>query len=415
MPTPVSDASPRDPSGAEHAEPGVGSVIGPLTAGKIAHGGHVVARHEGRVVFVRHALPGEVVTVRLTDLSQPRFWRGDVETVLEASPERVVPPCPVASLCGGCDFQHATPQMQADLKRAVVAEQLERLAGVPWDGEVERPANPVSGDPLLGWRTRVRYSVAGGVPGLLAHRSHELVPLPETGCLIAHPDGPTRDELRALAAAKGDGDLLAVVADDRSLVLTGEGRGPLVRQRLGEVDYAVAADGFWQVHPAAAQVLSETVLDFLEPKPGETALDLYCGVGLFAGQLAAHGVRVSGVEVSRDAVDLARRNVPSGRFRAAPVERALRDLPRSADLVVLDPPRAGAGAAVVGAVADRRPRAVAYVACDPAALARDLALFARRDYLLAQLRAFDLFPMTHHVECVALLQPRVLVDTPEVG
>lgn len=182
----------------------------------------------------------------------------------------------------------------------------------------------------------------------------------------------------------------------------------------------MAGDGFWQVHPAAADLLTEAVLEGLRPEPGETALDLYCGVGLFAGALVDRGCRVTGVESSRSAIEAARRNLAdarsSVRLLADRVDRALsrrpgrgrgrtrgNPLPQRVDLVVLDPPRSGAGRDVVSQVVRRRPRAIAYVACDPAALARDLGYFLRSGYRLDGLRAFDLFPMTHHLECVALI------------
>lgn len=176
-----------------------------------------------------------------------------------------------------------------------------------------------------------------------------------------------------------------------------------MQQKVLGRTYTVAATGFWQVHPAAAETLSNAVLDGLRPEAGERAMDLYCGVGLFAGALVDAGCMVLGVEAGRSAVELARRNVPEAEFLSMPVERADRELPDWADLIVLDPPRKGAGARVVGDIVARQPRAIAYVACDPAALARDLATFAHEGYEATSIRGFDLFPMTHHVECVAIL------------
>jgi tRNA/tmRNA/rRNA uracil-C5-methylase (TrmA/RlmC/RlmD family) len=175
----------------------------------------------------------------------------------------------------------------------------------------------------------------------------------------------------------------------------------------------VSGAGFWQVHPGAAQVLVDAVLDAADPQPGEHALDLYCGVGLFAAGLASRvgsEGTVLGVEGEGRAVADARRNLhdlPWVRLEHAPVASVLTggDRPARADVVVLDPPRTGAGREVVEAVAALRPRVVVYVACDPAALARDVATAAEAGYRLAGLRAFDLFPMTHHVECVATLVP----------
>lgn len=393
------------------ATPREGDVLGPVRIDAVAHGGHFVGRHEGRVLFVRGTMIGELVMVRLTDTSKARFWLGEAAEVLEASPDRVVPPCPIAGVCGGCDFQHLTASAQRRLKGLVVVEQLQRLAhvdaeeltGVTFENLVE-PADLDDPDALLGWRTRMRYRTMDAGLAMLQHHSNDLVALPDEVCLIASPEATGPIVARHAADADGGG-LLAVVSDDAVTVLpTDAPDAPLVHQDVDGVDYEVAADGFWQVHPLSAQVLARAVVSALDVRPGERALDLYCGVGLFAGQLAAEGAEVFGVEANPGAVDLARRNVPTGRFRCAGVERMTRDLP-DVDVVVLDPPRKGAGARVVRAVAGLGARAIAYVACDPASLARDVATFADEGWELVGLRAYDLFPMTHHVECVALLEP----------
>ncbi len=385
-----------------------GQLIGPLEVGPIAHGGHWVARHEGRVVFVRHALAGERVMVRLTDTSHASFWRGDAVEVLEPSPHRVSAPCPIAHRCGGCDLQHVDPAAQSGLKTQVLRDQLTRLSRVEPALVEAVEVEPV--EPVVGWRTRMQYRTARDADGrtrvgLRAHRSHEVVPLPDHGCLIAAP-GPSVEELVQVAEAH-QAEVVQVVAADPPTVLADRqvirGADVVAHAVLGRRD-RVRADGFWQVHPRAAEVLVGTVLRMLEPRPGERALDLYCGVGLFAGALVDAGAEVVGVETSRSAVALARENVPEARFIAAPLERALARLPRRVDLVVLDPPRAGAGAKVVRHVAGLGARAIVHVGCDPASFARDLGLFERAGYRTTQLRAFDLFGMTHHFESVALLQ-----------
>jgi tRNA/tmRNA/rRNA uracil-C5-methylase (TrmA/RlmC/RlmD family) len=375
--------------------------------GPVAHGGHCVARlpePDARVVFVRHALPGERVVVEITEGTDgDRFWRGDAVRVDVPSPDRVEPPCPYAGpgLCGGCDFQHAALPAQRDLKTAVVREQLVRLghldAGSDLVTGLQVEAVPVAGraDDGLRWRTRQRYAVLpDGRPAMRAHRSHELVAVDD--CLIAAEGArPTH---------AGDG------------VSVGEGaqrpsRDPVTHEVvLGETSlpFSVAADGFWQVHPEAPRVLVGTVLEMLDPQPGERALDLYAGVGLFARFVGeATGARVVAVEADRAACRHAKANLAaleSASVECGPTDRVLRSgLDEPFDLVVLDPPREGAKRGVVEQVVDRRPRAVAYVACDPAALGRDVAIFAEHDYELTAVRAFDLFPMTSHVEVVALL------------
>jgi tRNA/tmRNA/rRNA uracil-C5-methylase (TrmA/RlmC/RlmD family) len=374
-----------------------------VEVGPVAHGGHCVARipaesqpgsrtepgepARDRVVFVRHALPGERVVLEITEGGDgDTFWRGDAVEVLEASPDRVPAPCPYAQPggCGGCDFQHVAPAAQRELKAAVVREQLSRLAGLDLDVEVEVVP------PTLRWRTRMQYvALPDGRRGLHAHRSEEVVAVDD--CLID--------------AGRSDGGSDHTVGDPSF---------ETVGTSYGEHEFSVAPDGFWQSHVEAPRVLVETVMRALRPAPGERVLDLYAGVGLFAAFLAdAVGPtgKVVAIEGSREACRHARDNLTRDRVRGATtvehgtVERVLAvSYDEPFDLVVLDPPREGARRKVVEQIVDRAPRAVAYVACDPAALARDLATFAGLGYPLRQLTAFDLFPMTHHVECVALLE-----------
>ena len=359
--------------------------------GPVAHGGHCIVRlpePESRVVFTRHCLPGETVVLEITEGTEgDSFWRADAVEVVTASPDRVVAPCRFAGpgLCGGCDFQHVSVPAQRELKAAVVREQLTRLAKL--DGPLldDLVVEEVPGAPDgLHWRTRMQYvDLLDGRRGMRAHRSQTVIPIDE--CLIAAP------------GAREDGGVRETIIES-----------------AGGREFQVEADGFWQVHPGAADALVETVLDFLAPVAGEKALDLYAGVGLFAAFLAdrvGESGRVVAVEADAQACRNARNNL--GPFKRAsvsmgPVERVLVEtLHEPFDLVVLDPPREGARRKVVDQVVDRAPRAVAYVACDPAALARDIAIFAEHGYRLTRLRSFDLFPMTHHVECVALLENRL--------
>jgi tRNA/tmRNA/rRNA uracil-C5-methylase (TrmA/RlmC/RlmD family) len=346
--------------------------------GPVAHGGHCVSRlPDGRVVFVRHAIPGERVVLEVTEGTDgDRYWRADAVEVLTRSADRVPAPCPVAGpgLCGGCDFQHVAPASQRGLKAEVVAEQLRRLAGL----DVPVVVEPVPGDDDgLRWRTRARFvHLADGRRAMRKHRSHELVPIDDCLITAAGAEAPRSAETVTAAGVRHD--------------------------------FVVAEDGFWQVHPGAPRVLVETVLELLDPQPDERVLDLYAGVGLFAAFLADRvgSSQVVAVEGHPGAARDATGNLPQGvRVLRGDVARVLAaTLDEPFDLVVLDPPREGARRKVVTQVVDRSPRAVAYVACDPAALARDVATFAEHGYTLATLRAFDLFPMTHHVECVAVLE-----------
>ncbi len=382
-----------------------------LTVGPVAHGGHCVARHDGRVVFVRHALPGERVRAVVTEGHfGSSFWRADAVQVLEASPDRVEPPCPWAGpgRCGGCDFQHVGLPAQRELKAAVVREQLSRLAGLDREVVVEAVAGDEEG---LAWRTRVRWAVDDdGRPGLRRHRSHAVVPVDH--CRIAHPlvdaAGVAGRSWPGVAAVE-----VAVAPGTGQTLVLPDGRGPgALDETVAGMSFRVTGGGFWQVHPGAARTLLDAVLAGLDPLPGDVALDLYGGVGLFAAGLADRvgpTGRVTCVESGRVAVDDARHNLagqPSVRVERGRADHVLRRVHlRRADIVVLDPPRSGAGRTVVDLLSRLGARRIAYVACDPAALARDLRWFGERGYGLDALRAFDLFPMTHHVECVAVLAP----------
>jgi tRNA/tmRNA/rRNA uracil-C5-methylase (TrmA/RlmC/RlmD family) len=422
-----------------------------VVAGEVAHGGWCVARLDGSgpVVFVRHTLPGERVRARVTEVTS-RFARADAVQILAAAPGRVEPPCPYAHPggCGGCDWQHASLPAQRALKAAVVEQQLLRIAHIERVVTVEalpgdRPGDP---DPGLGWRTRVTFAVRpDGLAGLRAHRSHHVVEIDD--CLIAHPrirdlnvtrrrwprarsveavtgtGGPERAVIVTGARPPGAGtkaqdDLPAesVLGQVRGRTTVYRGR-PYLSERAAGRDWRVSAPGFWQVHPAVAGTLADAVLDALRPQPGDTALDLYCGAGLFTGVLAAAvgpDGAVAGVEWDRAAVRDARRNLrdtPWASVYQGDVGQVLArhqpDLP-PARLTVLDPPRTGVSRDVIDYLARPVPgagpgRRIAYVSCDPATLARDIGLLIPHGWRLDALRAFDAFPMTHHVECLATL------------
>jgi tRNA/tmRNA/rRNA uracil-C5-methylase (TrmA/RlmC/RlmD family) len=371
-----------------------------LDVGPIAHGGHCVARSEGRVVFVRHALPGERVLAIVDEDAGGSFCRADAVSVLEASPHRVPAPCPWARAggCGGCDLQHAAPAAQRALKAEVLAEQLRRLAGIELAVEVEElPGGP------LGWRHRVRLAVDDeGRAGLRAHRSHDVLPIDD--CPLA-PAGALPP---VLAAGHEPGTEVEVVADADGAVHAGAA-GPVVQRAAGR-EWRLSPGVFWQVHPALPDALAAVVGKWADAPAGGIAWDLYGGVGLFAAVLAGQvgpGGAVTVVESSRQAVADGRAalaDLSQVHWRAGRVENVLGGLSGRPDVVVADPPRRGLGRALVDALCERAPRRVVHLACDPAALARDVALFAGRGYRLAELRAFDAFPMTHHFECVALLE-----------
>ncbi len=374
---------------------------------------------DGRVVFVRHALPGELVRLKITDRSR-NFARADAVEILEASPERVAAPCPYAHPggCGGCDLQHATGAAQLAWKASVVSEHLRRIAGVERDVIVEDV-----GVDARGSRTRLRCAVDGGRLALRAARSHDLVAV--DACWIA--DERLRPafasawpiahevELRAI----GEGEPFAVVRRDsphgviaETRDLDGQPVPSTVRSRVtvAGVDFLISPLSFWQSHRAAPKTLVDAVASLAAPRAGDTVVDLFSGVGLFAIPLARSvgpSGHVTAVESSPESAEDARDNaraLTNLTVREWSVSaRSVNDTVGPDDLVVMDPPRHGLSHGVAPALIRRRPRRMIYVSCDAATFSRDLKIFLSGGYTLSDLRVFDLFPMTEHVELVALL------------
>ena len=381
-----------------------------VTIEKVAHGGHFIARHDGAVIFVRHAIPGENCTIQITSTGSS-FNRADVVSVEAPSEFRVEAPCSFANRngCGGCDFQHISVDHQRTLKSDVIAEQFSRIAKMDLRVEVEEVGESTH------WRTRaIATTDRNGKLGFFKSRSHSIAPV--TDCIIC-VEGMNFSEI-ASRDLKGDVrvEINASNTGERSIALAptrGEEKarlteGPAVLHEnvLGR-DLEVSQESFWQSHKKAPEVLSQAVLEFAQLKSGEHVLDLYGGVGLFSAAIIdAVGPtgHVDLIEGSKVATADAARNFAAFSNITIATGDVAKLLPRitAADVVVLDPPRDGAGKEVVAHIARLAPRAIVYVACDPAALARDTSYLADHSYSLVKVRAFDLFPMTHHIECVAL-------------
>lgn len=359
-----------------------------------ADAGQCVGRTDGRVVFVRGALPGETVEVEVTE-ELSRFWRGRAVAVQQPHPHRVEPPCPWFGACGGCDWMHADPAEQLRIKSDVLQQTLRRIGGIDAEVSVRSLGRQT------GWRTRVTLHVDGkGRAGFFAHGTHDVVPVAH--CLQA-ADGLALDEVLSQTWPGVETMQVSSSAAGRSLIAGARRFGP--DEHYDDVlgrRFHRAVDGFWQSHVDAAEVLSGAVRELIEPV--SSVVDLYAGVGLFGLTVldVLPGASVTLVEGDRVAARFARRNA-AGAARVLAID-VRRWRPDPADLVVLDPPRAGAGAKVVAAVADAAPATVIYVSCDPATLARDLKLFAGRGYKVDHIEGFDIFPATAHVETVVRLR-----------
>lgn len=397
-----------------------------IEVSKIAHGGIAVGRLDGRVVFVTDAVPGETVVARISDDRKKSFWRADAVRVVEPSEHRRDHVWAAASIdrdprsrAGGAEFGHIALSHQRELKRQVLAEALQRMAGITSDVKVEQMAGDHAANGL-GWRTRIRLHVDDeGRIGPMASRSHSVIPVQEVPLASAAVQAATPFSERFAGVATVD--VLAPTRGDARLVL-GEQKPSLIRERVGEREFQLDDTGFWQVHreaPAALTAAVQQAVDDALFDPRAANLDLYGGVGLLAaaiGDRFGPTTRITSVESDARATDHAAENLSDWVGAAAEtsrVDRWLRDAEQSASsaerdrlraaTVVLDPPRSGAGTEVMGILGRLAPAQIVYVACDPVALARDVALAAEHGYRLDHLRAFDLFPHTHHVEAVARL------------
>jgi 23S rRNA (uracil1939-C5)-methyltransferase len=399
-----------------------------LTA--MAHGGSALGRHEGRVVFVPYAIPGETVRVEIVE-SHTRWAQARLLETLESSPHRVEPPCAYfgPNRCGGCHFQHIAYETQAELKRQVVVDQLARVGGVHNANvqEIIGAAEP------WGYRNHAQFSVTtDGQLGFLTADTHHVIPVEE--CLILEPllddlwaaldmEWPQLHRL-SLRCGAATGDLMAIfeldhyedfdievdfpvscvilLADGETVVLMGNA---YLTERIAERDYRISAGSFFQVNSAGAEALVQLVHDYLAPTDDGRLVDLYCGVGLFSLALADQVGHVLGIEADLSAIADFRHNADGMDHVELAEGKAQIILPRldeAVDLLVLDPPRSGAGKQIVSEIARLGPRRLTYVSCDPATLARDARHLIECGYSLQEVQPIDLFPQTYHVESVAL-------------
>lgn len=389
----------------------------------IAHGGVSVARHDGRVVFVSDAIPGERVLVRVTDDKKKSFWRAETIKVITASKYRQDHVWSAAAVdrdpddrAGGAEFGHIELGHQRTLKAQILAESLERMAKVTHAPIVEAvPGDDERGG--LGWRTRVSLHVdERGNIGPFAARSHRVIPVADLP--LATPELSAGAPLAENFVGFERVDILNPSTGGVRLIM-GKQKPQVITEMVGEREFSLLDSGFWQVHHGAAEVLTSAVQGAIDPElfdPAASNLDLYGGVGLFAaavGDRFGPATKITTVESESSATDHAAKNLTEwlgAHAETARVDRWLRQLITNATAterarleratIVLDPPRSGAGREVVELIGAAKPAQVVYVACDPVAFARDVAFFGEQGYVLTAVRAFDLFPHTHHLEAI---------------
>jgi 23S rRNA (uracil1939-C5)-methyltransferase len=417
----------------------------------IAHGGEAIGRHAGKAIFVPYAIPGERVRIEIIE-ERDRWARARLLEVLEPSPDRVAPPCPYfgPEACGGCQWQHIAYPRQAELKQQIVADQLRRLGRIanPPVADIVALADPAADAATAaagaaaavafqeyGYRNNVQFALTPeGRLGFRRAASHDVTAVEH--CLLLDPRldalhasldvawpeligvdlraGTEMDDTLILFEAGGDeAPELEIDLPTACALLTRRGLTPLIGEPWVFIEvlgrhYRVSAESFFQVNTIGAAALVEIVTAYADPQPGDILLDAYCGAGLFALALAELAGEVIGVESSPSACEDFEFNAgdqPNVSLHEGAVEQvlpALRSEGQRADIVVLDPPRVGAGPEVIRELAALGPRRMVYVSCDPATLARDAVYLAAAGYRLVEAQPVDLFPQTFHVETVAL-------------
>jgi 23S rRNA (uracil1939-C5)-methyltransferase len=386
---------------------------------KLVYGGDGLARLDGRVVFTPFVLPGERIIAR-AEQEKPGMVRARMVEVLDAAPDRVAAVCPVYGRCGGCHYQHAPYEYQLAAKRAILVEALQRV------GKMQPPAEiaVVAAEPF-GYRNRVQLHVEEKKLGYREARSHKLCAV--TGCPVGSPK--INQAIAALAAMQRDWrwpkfiKSLEVFTDEREVQINVLETERAVARRFfdwcgaqipglveGALDYRgefrVSSNSFFQVNRLLIDRLVEVALTGAE---GETAIDLYAGVGLLSMPLARRFREVTAVESGAGAVrdlqfNAERAGLGNLRAISQTAEEHLAQLEKAPDFVVLDPPRTGLGKAVVAKLIELRPRQITIVACDPATLARDLAGLVSAGYRVEGMTLLDLFPQTYHLETVVRLK-----------
>jgi 23S rRNA (uracil1939-C5)-methyltransferase len=411
-----------------------------LIVEKLVPGGDGFAHlPDGRALFVRGAAPGDRIALRSVERQRGALCAVDYE-LLEASPERVTPECPVAASCGGCDLMHLSREAELSQKAAMLRESLERVGGLSVAVSALKTAGPSAG-----YRSRVRFHVGQrGKLGFFGRGTHQLVEVPS--CAVADPEinralGLIRRLARRFPEALGGFADVELRATEDGVIARFEPKGgikpiaaePFLRALAKELRVAanlreaeriserrqldaqlrleIPADAFSQINVAVNRELVDAVVEGAQARGLASFCDLFAGVGNFALPLARQGLAGVMVERTPSAVLAARRvaaelGLSQLSARAADAERALADLVREGkrfDLVVLDPPREGAPEVVSG-ISGLSPRAVAYVACDPVTLSRDLKPLLASGLRLSSLQAFDMFPRTHHFETLVWLE-----------
>lgn len=404
----------------------------------INHKGEGVARIDGKATFVPEAIPGELVDVAILE-SKARFNQAALINIIESSEDRITFDCPHYKQCGGCAYQHLNYQRELELKRQVVEDNLKRI------GKITIPVKPVIGaDNPWRYRNKAVFHVARNQMGYYQPLSHSLIPLDSCSLISDEMERvikPLKKILPSLDIAEPgeiilrqsslNHEIMLIIRNLRSYPsskligplaelcssIYGEAKSRLkllfgcdyLIEDIHGIRFIVSPKSFFQVNHHQNERIIELVLSYLDLKGNESILDAYCGVGSISLNLAQHAGKVLGVESNHQAVKDARENavlngIGNCEFVAGTCEKILPDIKRTFDAAVIDPPRAGCRPEVISALTETGARNIIYVSCNPATLARDMALFAQQGYQTTHVQPIDMFPRTMHVETVALIQ-----------
>lgn len=377
---------------------------------RILPGGMGLAHAKGRTIFVALAAPGDQLRVRI-DRQRGRLAFASVVEILKPSSVRVDPPCPYFGRCGGCDFQQLNYEAQLDAKKEIVLDCLRRIARIDQPPEISIVPSPRA------WRYRARANwqieTANRKVGYFERGTHQVCDVAECGVLtpeleqaleavraqIEVDPGITAEEIEAVAGDDGV-SLAPPVAGFETKDIT---------RKIGNETYRFSARSFFQINH---DLLESLVAYALSTAEGQSAVDLYSGVGLFTVPLARRFTEVVGVESNPNAAEYARQNLKragleNARVITARVSEWLREPEmRATDFLLLDPPRTGVESTATRGIVELNARRITYVSCDPATLARDLKELLDTGYILDRVRGFDMFPQTHHVETVVHLKTK---------
>ena len=376
-----------------------------LNIEKVAHGGFCVARHEGIVIFVRHALPNEKVEAQLISLAPgKKSWFAQTLKVINASKFRRNSPCLYfkSDGCGGCDWMHTSASYQRQLKLEVLIELLERLGKITHAREICR-MNDVDPEEK-NWRTKIRVIANDkGELGFRKYRSSEIQVIDK--CLIAAEE--INKSLKEVGKKISGSEIELIKNNEEVIVLGKDSKNIKINRTVNDDNYEASGSGFWQIHPKSLDILSELIEKDIKKMSVESFLDLYSGVGVFSSVILKIFPNASGfvIESDKEAAESAKKNLSQFKkvkILKQKVENWIFTTREKFDLIVLDPPRSGAGVKVMQSICKKAKQKIIYIACDPASLARDTAVAKENGWVLEKVEVYDLFPMTHHFESVAV-------------